>query len=71
MKKETPAQNEKLENMFYVTGQNSESLLPLYPGERYTEDLELVTRFIAREKIHRLRYEKGTLFRSAIKDYTI
>lgn len=54
------------ENMFYITGQNSEPLLPLYPGAGYPEDLELVLDFMARERICRLRYEKGTLFRSAI-----
>jgi hypothetical protein len=54
------------ENMFYITGQNSEPLVPLYPDAGYPEDLELVLDFMARERIRRLRYEKGVLFRSAI-----
>lgn len=56
------------ENMFYVAGQNSEPLVPLYPGAEYPEDLELVLDFVARERIRRLRYEKGMLFRSVISE---
>lgn len=56
------------ENMIYITGQNSEPLVPLYPGAGYPGDLELILDFMARERIHRLRYEKGVLFRSAISE---
>ncbi len=54
------------ENMFYITGQNSEPFVPLYPGTGYPEDIELVLDFMTRERIRRLRYEKGVLFRSEI-----
>ncbi len=54
------------ENMFYVSRQSSEPLVPLYPGTGYPEDIELVLGFMTRERIRRLRYEKGVLFRSAV-----
>jgi len=54
------------ENMFYVSRQNSEPLVPLYPGAGYPEDIELVLDFMARERIRRIMYEKGVLFRSAV-----
>lgn len=54
------------ENMFYVSGQNSQPLTPLYPNARYPEDIELVLDFMARERIRRIKYEDGTLFRSAV-----
>ena len=54
------------ENMFYVSGQNSQPLTPLYPSARYPEDIELVLDFMARERIRRIKYEDGRLFRSAV-----
>lgn len=54
------------ENMFYVSGQNSEPLMPLYPNARYPEDIELVFDFMTRERIRRIKYEKGVLYRSAV-----
>lgn len=54
------------ENMFYVSGQNSQPLTPLYPNARYPEDIELVLDFMARERIRRIKYEDRTLFRSAV-----
>ena len=53
------------ENMFYVSRQNSPPLSPLYPSARYPEDIELILDFMARERIRRIRCEKGMLFRSA------
>jgi hypothetical protein len=54
------------ENRFYVSRQNSQTLMPLYPNARYPEDIELVFDFMARERIRRIKYEKGVLFRSAV-----
>ena len=54
------------ENMFYVSGQKSQPLTPLYPSARYPEDVELVLDFMARERIRRIKYEDGILFRSAV-----
>ena len=54
------------ENMFYVSRQNSPPLPPLYPSARYPEDIELVLDFMARERIRRINWEKGMLFRSAV-----
>ena len=54
------------ENMFYVSGQNSQPLTPLYPNTRYPEDIELVLDFMARERIRRIKYEEGILFRSSV-----
>ncbi|HIH93091.1 TPA: hypothetical protein HA338_03300 [Methanosarcina acetivorans] len=56
------------ENMFYVSGQNSQPLTPLYPNARYPEDIELVLDFMARERIRRIKYEGGILFRSAVPE---
>jgi len=56
------------ENMFYISRQNSEPLVPLYPGAGYPGDIELVLDFMTRERIRRFRYEKGVLFRSAIPE---
>lgn len=53
-------------NVFYVSKQNSEPFTPLYPGARYPEDIELVFDFMARERIRRIKYEKGVLYRSAV-----
>lgn len=53
-------------NMFYVSGQNSEPLIPLYANARYPEDIELVFDFMTRERIRRIKYEKGVLYRSAV-----
>lgn len=55
------------ENMFYIARQNSEPFTPLYPGARYPQEIELVLDFMARERIRKLRYEKGMLFRSEIQ----
>jgi hypothetical protein len=54
------------ENMFYVSRQNFESLPPLYPNNRYPEDIELIFDFMARERIRRIKYERGRLFRTTI-----
>lgn len=54
------------ENMFYVSRQNFESLPPLYPNNRYPEDIELIFDFMARERIKRIKYERGRLFRTMI-----
>jgi hypothetical protein len=54
------------ENMFYVSGQNSQPLTPLYPNTRYPEYIELVFDFMVRERIRRIKYENGILFRSAV-----
>jgi hypothetical protein len=54
------------ENMFYVSRQNFESLPPLYPNNRYPEDIELIFDFMARERIRRIKYERGRLFRTMI-----
>lgn len=54
------------ENIFYVSRQNFESLPPLYPNNRYPEDIELVFDFMARERIRRIKYERGRLFRTTI-----
>jgi hypothetical protein len=56
------------ENMFYVSGQNSEPLVPLYPKTTYPEDIELVLDFMARERIRRIKFENGKLFRSAVPE---
>ncbi|MDM7918214.1 MAG: hypothetical protein QUS12_03510 [Methanosarcina sp.] len=53
------------ENMFYVSGQNSEPLMPL-PSARYPEDIELVFDFMTRERIRRIKYENGVLYRAAV-----
>jgi hypothetical protein len=58
------------ENMFYVSKQNSEPLAPLYPNTEYPEDIELVLDFMACERIRRIKFEKGKLFRSAIPELT-
>jgi hypothetical protein len=55
-------------NMFYVSRQNLQPLTPLYPDSRYPEDIELVFDFMARERIRRIKYEKGMLFRSSIPE---
>ncbi|WP_269851059.1 hypothetical protein [Methanosarcina horonobensis] len=52
--------------MFYVSRQNSEPLMPLHARGGYPEDIELVFDFMARERIRRIRYERGVLFRSAV-----
>ncbi len=54
------------ENMFYVSEQDSQPLTPLYPNTIYPEDIELVLDFMARERIRRIKYEDGILFRSAV-----
>ncbi len=56
------------ENMFYVSGQNSEPLVPLYPKTTYPEDIELVLDFMVRERIRRIKFEDGKLFRSAVPE---
>lgn len=56
------------ENMFYVSGQNSEPLAPLYPSSRYPEDIELVFDFMTRERIRRIKYENGVLLRSSVPE---
>lgn len=53
-------------NMFYVSRQNSEPFTPLYPNARYPEYIELVFDFMARERIRRIKFEKGVLYRSAV-----
>lgn len=53
-------------NMFYVSGQNSEPFMPMHPNARYPEDIELVFDFMTRERIRRIRCEKGKLYRSAV-----
>ena len=55
-------------NMFYVSKQNSEPFTPLHPNSRYPEDIELVFDFMARERIRKIKHEKGALYRSAIQD---
>ena len=52
------------ENMFYVSRQNFESLPPLYPNNRYPEDIELIFDFMVRERIRSIKYERGSLFRT-------
>jgi hypothetical protein len=54
------------ENRFYVSRQNSQALNPLYPDSSYPEDIELVFDFMARERIRRIKCEKGVLFRSSV-----
>ena len=54
------------ENMFYVSGQKSQPFTPLYPNTRYPKDIELVLDFMARERIRRIKYEEGILFRSTV-----
>lgn len=54
------------ENRFYVSRQNSQALNLLYPDSGYPEDIELVFDFMARERIRRIKYEKGVLFRSSV-----
>lgn len=56
------------ENMFYIARQNSEPFIPLYPGARHPAEIELVLDFMAKERIRRLRYEMGVLFRSDIPE---
>ncbi|HIH74721.1 MAG TPA: hypothetical protein HA306_05825 [Methanosarcina sp.] len=51
-------------NMFYVSKQNSEPFMPF--NARYPEDIELILDFMVRERIRRIRYENGVLFRSAV-----
>jgi hypothetical protein len=53
-------------NMFYVSKQNSEPLMPLNSRARYPEDIELVLDFMAYERIRRIKYGKGALFRSVV-----
>ena len=53
-------------NMFYVSKQNSEPLTPIHSRARYPEDIELVLDFMTRERIRRIKYEKGMIFRSAV-----
>jgi hypothetical protein len=52
--------------MFYVSRQNSEPFMPINARARYPEDIELVFDFMARERVQRIRYEKGVLYRSAV-----
>lgn len=54
------------ENMFYVSRQNSEPLMPIHARDKYPEDIELVFDFMARERVRRIKYEKGVLYRSAV-----
>lgn len=54
-------------NMFYVSRQNSEPFTPLCPNARYPEDIELIFDFMTRERIRRIKYEKGVLYRSAVQ----
>ncbi|KKG10706.1 hypothetical protein EO92_02705 [Methanosarcina sp. 2.H.A.1B.4] len=56
------------ENMFYVSGQNSQPLTPLYPNTGYPEDIELVLDFMACERIRRIKYEDGIIFRSSVPE---
>jgi hypothetical protein len=58
------------ENMFYVSRQNSEPLMPSYPNVKYPENIEIVLDFMARERIRRIKCEKGTLFRSIVPEMT-
>lgn len=53
-------------NMFYVSVHNSEPFIPLHPNARYPGDIELIFDFMARERIRRIKYEKGILYRSAV-----
>lgn len=54
------------ENMFYISRENFEPLPPLYPDSRYPEEIELIFDFMARERIRRIKSEKGILFRTSI-----
>lgn len=54
--------------MFYVSRQDSEPMIPVYADSHYQEEIELILDFMARERIRRLRYENGTLFRSAVPE---
>jgi hypothetical protein len=58
------------ENMFYVSRLNSEPLAPLYPNTGYPEDIELVLDFMACERIRRIKFENGKLFRDVIPELT-
>lgn len=59
------------ENMFYVSGHNSEPLIPLYPNTRYPEEIEMILDFMTRERIRRIKLEKGQIFRSAIPELSL
>jgi hypothetical protein len=56
------------ENMFYVSRQNSEPFVPLYPDTGYPEDIEIVLDFMTRERIRRIKYENGVLYRSEVPE---
>ncbi len=53
-------------NMFYVSKQNLEPFMPISSRSGHPEDIELVFDFMARERIRRIKYEKGMLFRSTV-----
>ena len=56
--------------MFYVSGMDSEPIVPVYANSTYPPEIELVFDFMARERIRMIRYEKGELFRTEIPKLT-
>ncbi len=52
--------------MFYVSGQDSEPLVPTYADSTYPPEIELIFDFMVRERIRMIRSEKGVLYRTEI-----
>ncbi|MHC1576556.1 MAG: hypothetical protein ACXQTE_04310 [Methanosarcinaceae archaeon] len=53
------------EEMFYVAQQDLEPLHPMYPDASYPEEIEYIFDLMIVERIRMIRYENGSLWRSA------